>query len=155
MLPDRVPNRHPRERQTRRPDHGGREPARRHHQPRTGPPGHPRRYLVQRSFGALTQRHAIRQKLSRSYQERTMSTTVSSQAEIESNIREACEIEGPWAFVERMSTLVRLSGSDDERAAIDELTAKLDQYGVPYQLHTPTLFVSWPLGATLRALGDS
>src|SRR3954454_3326075 len=84
-----------------------------------------------------------------------MSTTVSNQTEIEGRIRAAVRIDEPWAFVEKLATLVRLSGNDDERQAIDYLTAKLDEFGVPYQLHTPTLFVSWPQGATLRVIGDS
>ncbi|MCC6792538.1 MAG: M28 family peptidase [Thermomicrobiales bacterium] len=78
----------------------------------------------------------------------------SNQAEIEARIREAVSLDEPWAFVEKLATLTRLSGNDDEREAIDFLTAKLDAFGVPYTLHTPTLFVSWPLGASLRTLGD-
>src|SRR4051794_13873116 len=84
-----------------------------------------------------------------------MSTTQTATSDVEQQIREAVRIDEPWAFVERLATLVRLSGSDDERAAIDYLTAKLDAYGVPYRLHTPELFVSWPLGATLRTLGEN
>src|SRR6476469_5032874 len=84
-----------------------------------------------------------------------MTSVVNSRTAIEERIRERISITEPWAFVERLSTLVRLSGNEDERAAIDYLTAKLDEFGVDYQLHTPTLFVSWPHGATLRTLGHS
>jgi N-acetylated-alpha-linked acidic dipeptidase len=73
---------------------------------------------------------------------------------MESAIREAISIDEAWQTVERLSTTNRLSGNEDERAAIAYLTGKLDEYGVSYELHTPTLFVNWPLGATLRVLGD-
>ena len=75
------------------------------------------------------------------------------QDDLEERLRRACALDEPWAVVERLSTLVRLSGSDEEREAIDYLIGRLDAFGVAYELHAPTLFVSWPLGATLRVLG--
>ena len=83
-----------------------------------------------------------------------MSVATWKQTDVEERLRGAVSIDHAWATVERLSTLIRLSGNDDERQAIDYLTGKLDEYGVDYQLHTPTLFVSWPLGATLRVVGD-
>lgn len=77
-----------------------------------------------------------------------------TQPDVEARVREACSLDVPWAAVEKLSTLVRLSGSPEERQAVDYLMGRLDEFGVSYQLHTPTLFVSWPLGATLRVLGD-
>lgn len=83
-----------------------------------------------------------------------MTTTTSARpAEIEAELRNAISIDDAWETVERLATTVRTSGNEDERAAIDYLTAKLDAYGVAYTLHEPTLFVSWPLGASLRVLG--
>jgi hypothetical protein len=76
------------------------------------------------------------------------------QPEIEQQVQDAVSIDEAWATVEKLATLVRLSGNDDERRAIAYLTGKLDEYGIPYHLYTPTLFVSWPLGATLRLLDD-
>lgn len=58
-----------------------------------------------------------------------------------------------WATVEALSNTIRLSGSEDEAKAITYLIEKLTEYGVDYTLHTPTLFVSWPLSASLRVLG--
>jgi hypothetical protein len=84
-----------------------------------------------------------------------MSSVSANLKAAESAMLNDVSIEEPWAFVELASSLVRLSGRDDERKAIDYLTGKLDQFGVSYQLHTPTLFVSWPLGATLRVLGEN
>lgn len=82
-------------------------------------------------------------------------TTISwKQSATEEGILNACSADVPWAAVERLSTLVRLSGNDDERVAVEYLTNQLGSFGVDYELHTPTLFVSWPLGATLRTLGD-
>src|SRR5215216_3001701 len=83
-----------------------------------------------------------------------MAVTSWRQPEVEERLREAITIDAPWATVERLSTLVRLSGNDDERAGVDYLVGKLKEFGVAYELHTPTLFVSWPLGASLRVIGD-
>ncbi|MDP9356694.1 MAG: peptidase M28, partial [Chloroflexota bacterium] len=83
-----------------------------------------------------------------------MSVTTWKQADVEEQIRDAISAEEPWATVERLSTTVRLSGNDDEAQAIEYLTGKLKEYGISYELHHPVLFVSWPLGATLRVLGD-
>jgi N-acetylated-alpha-linked acidic dipeptidase len=85
-----------------------------------------------------------------------VTTTISTSklTETEQAIRDSISIDKAWETVERLSATVRLSGNEDERKAIDYLTGKLDEYGVAYELHTPTLFVSWPLGATLRVLGD-
>ena len=80
--------------------------------------------------------------------------TTSPQTVAEQQIRDAVAIEEPWAVVEKFSTLVRLSGNAEEREAFDYLTSRLDAFGVPYELHTPTCFISWPLGATLRLAGD-
>ncbi len=77
-----------------------------------------------------------------------------TRTDTEQQIRDTITIDEPWAFVEKATTLVRLSGNDDEKAAIDYLTGKLDQFGVSYELHHPTCFISWPLKATLRIVGD-
>ena len=71
-----------------------------------------------------------------------MSITTWQQTDIEQQIRDAVSIDEAWPTVERLSTLVRLSGNDGERRAVEYLTGKLDEYGVPYELHHPTLFVS-------------
>ncbi|MEA2526482.1 MAG: N-acetylated-alpha-linked acidic dipeptidase [Thermomicrobiales bacterium] len=81
-------------------------------------------------------------------------TVTKTQTDIEQQVRDAISTEEPWAFVEKAATLVRLSGNDDERKAIEHLTSRLDAFGVEYTLHTPTCFISWPLGATLRIVGD-
>jgi hypothetical protein len=74
--------------------------------------------------------------------------------DLEATVREAINADEAWSTVTTLSTTVRLSGNDDEAKAIAYLRGKLDEYGVKQTLHTPTLFVSWPLGATFRVLGD-
>lgn len=83
-----------------------------------------------------------------------MSFTTWKQPDIERQLQAAVSIDHAWATVERLATLVRLSGSEDERQGIAYLTGKLEEYGIPYQVYTPTLFVSWPLAATLRLLDE-
>src|SRR5918999_418925 len=83
-----------------------------------------------------------------------VSITTWKQTDIEAQLQQAVSKDEAWATVERLSRLVRLSGNEDERQVIAYLTGKLEEYGVPYELHRPTLFVSWPLGATLRVRGD-
>src|SRR5829696_8219508 len=73
---------------------------------------------------------------------------------VEAELRAACSIDAPWALLERFSSMVRLSGSDDERQAFDYIAAQLDEFGVPYTLEMSTQFISWPLGATLRVAGE-
>ena len=74
--------------------------------------------------------------------------------QLEQSVLDAISADEAWNTVETLSTTIRLSGNEDEAKAIAYLTGKLDEHGVSYTLHTPTLFVSWPLGATLRVLGD-
>jgi hypothetical protein len=83
-----------------------------------------------------------------------VSVTTWKQTDVERQIQDDVSKDEAWATVERLSKLVRLSGNEDERQGIEYLTGKLKEYGVPYELHHPTLFVSWPLGATLRVVGD-
>jgi N-acetylated-alpha-linked acidic dipeptidase len=70
--------------------------------------------------------------------------------ELEGELLESITLEAPWAAVERFSTLVRLSGSEQEREAVDYLIDRLRSWGVPHTLHEPTCFISIPLQATLR-----
>jgi N-acetylated-alpha-linked acidic dipeptidase len=69
---------------------------------------------------------------------------------LEQELLQSISLDAPWATVERFSTLVRLSGSEEEREAVDYLIDRLQAWGVPHQLHEPTCFISIPLEATLR-----
>jgi len=71
----------------------------------------------------------------------------------EATILDAVSIDEPWSLVEAMVETVRLSGTDEERAAFGMITAKLEAWGIPYTLHEPECFISHPLAATVRTLG--
>ena len=70
--------------------------------------------------------------------------------ELEQELLASVSLDAPWATVERFATLVRLSGSPEERQAVDYLIDRLQSWGVPYELHEPTCFISIPLEATVR-----
>jgi N-acetylated-alpha-linked acidic dipeptidase len=72
----------------------------------------------------------------------------------EQEILDSVSLDEPWAAVEKLGTLVRLSGTPEEREAVDYLTGKLDEFGVPYTLHEPVCFISIPRGATVRVEED-
>ncbi|MFQ5857530.1 MAG: M28 family peptidase [Anaerolineae bacterium] len=60
----------------------------------------------------------------------------------------------PWALIERFSTLVRESGSEDEREAARYITGQLREFGVPHQVYEPELFLSVPASASLEVEGQ-
>ncbi|MGG1663672.1 M28 family peptidase [Brevibacillus sp. NRS-1366] len=59
-------------------------------------------------------------------------------------------METPKTILERFGSLVRESGSEDERVAAQFLSSLLDQWGVPYQVHRPNLYLSVPRPAKLK-----
>src|SRR6187549_596200 len=69
---------------------------------------------------------------------------------LESELLSSISLDAPWVTVEKFSTLVRTSGSAEEREAVDYLIARLTEWGVPHTLHEPELFVSMPIAASLR-----
>jgi N-acetylated-alpha-linked acidic dipeptidase len=58
-------------------------------------------------------------------------------------------IEEAWSLVEEFSSLVRDSGTEDERVAVGKITQRLTEWNIPYTLHEPELLVSLPLSASL------
>lgn len=77
--------------------------------------------------------------------------SLSSQStEVEELILGDISLETPWPVVEELSQFVRLSGSEEERRAVEVLTSRLSEIGVPHVLHEPECFISWPLAATVR-----
>ncbi len=64
-------------------------------------------------------------------------------------------IDEPWAFIEKLSTLTRLSGSEDEAEAVRYITDKLTGWGVPHTVHHPTCLISLPGPSTLRTIGEN
>src|SRR3954468_1907616 len=69
---------------------------------------------------------------------------------LEREVLESSSLDVPWAAVERFSALVRSSGSEQEREAVDYLIERLHAWDVPNHLYEPTCFISIPLAATLR-----
>jgi hypothetical protein len=76
-----------------------------------------------------------------------------SDTALERDVLDSISLDAPWATIERFAKLVRLSGSDEERQAIDDLIGQLKAWGVPHTLHEPVCFVSWPLAASVRVEG--
>ncbi len=70
---------------------------------------------------------------------------------VERKVLDSISLDVPWRVIEKFSTLVRTSGSDEEREAVNTLTAHLKDAGVPYSVYEPECFISVPLSATVRA----
>ncbi|MED4582447.1 M28 family peptidase [Brevibacillus choshinensis] len=69
---------------------------------------------------------------------------------VEKRLLEEISMETPNVILERFGSLVRESGSEDERQAAQFLTSLLDEWGVPYQVHRPNLYLSVPRPAKLK-----
>lgn len=76
-------------------------------------------------------------------------------ADTERAVLDDISLDEPWSLLERFSHLVRLSGSNDEGQAVEYITGKLSDWGVPYLVHRPTCLISLPGPATLRTVGSS
>ena len=66
--------------------------------------------------------------------------------------REAVSIEEPWALLERFATLVRDSGSDDERTAAEYMRERLQELGIDHEVYLPDLFISVPRSCSLEVI---
>ena len=73
-----------------------------------------------------------------------------SNPDLERTILDDVSLDVPWAVVERFASLVRLSGSPEEREAVDLLRRHLSAWDVPHRLHEPEAFISIPLAAHVR-----
>ncbi|MDP9364914.1 MAG: M28 family peptidase [Chloroflexota bacterium] len=72
---------------------------------------------------------------------------------LEREVLEEVSLDLPWGLVEEFAGLTRLSGSADERRAIERLTEELGKAGVSFALHEPECFISIPLSASVRLVG--
>ena len=61
----------------------------------------------------------------------------------------------PQALIERFTTLVRESSSEDEREGFRYLASRLEALGVSHTLHTPELFLSVPVKSSLVVNGKT
>ncbi len=75
----------------------------------------------------------------------------SPDAATEAALLEEISLDAPWALIERYTTLVRESGSQDERVAAEYISDRLSAWGVPHTVHEPTLFLSIPREASVTA----
>jgi hypothetical protein len=73
--------------------------------------------------------------------------------EDEIRVVHSARLDEAFDLIERFSTLVRDSGSADERAAFGAIEARLRDWGVPYELNTPELLISLPRAASLTVEG--
>jgi N-acetylated-alpha-linked acidic dipeptidase len=71
----------------------------------------------------------------------------------ERDVVDAVRVDDAWRLVEEFSTLVRESGTDEEREAVAHITRRLDAWGVSYAVHEPELLISLPRGASLAVDG--
>jgi len=67
----------------------------------------------------------------------------------ESRLTDAVSIDEPWDLLEKFSQLERVSGTEDERAAAEYLTDRLDAFGVEYERYDPELYISQPHTASV------
>ncbi len=78
-----------------------------------------------------------------------------TKASFEETLLQELSIAAPWALIERFTTLVRESGSEDERIAAQYISDRLSEFGVPHQVYTPELFLSVPISASLEVGGQT
>jgi N-acetylated-alpha-linked acidic dipeptidase len=73
----------------------------------------------------------------------------------EREVVDSVRLDDAWGLVEELATLVRESGSDDERRAVHAITSRLEQRGVPHRVDEPTCLISLPRRASLIVDGRS
>lgn len=61
-------------------------------------------------------------------------------------------LDAPWALIDRFTTL-RREHPTDVKVAADEIVTRLRQYGVPVEVHEPTIFLSLPGKASIASGG--
>src|SRR5919106_3081052 len=79
--------------------------------------------------------------------------TRSTVVDREDALIESVRIDDAWALVEELSTLVRESGTEDERRAVAHITRRLAAWGIEHTVHEPELLISLPRGASLTVDG--
>jgi N-acetylated-alpha-linked acidic dipeptidase len=69
---------------------------------------------------------------------------------VEKELLADISLEVPKSILHRFSSLVRESGSEDERIAADFLVKILKELGVPHHVHQPNLYLSVPKKALIK-----
>lgn len=73
-------------------------------------------------------------------------------SQLEDKLMKEISLDNMWALITRFSTLVRESGSQDERIAMEYIIEKLREYGIPYNVYEPELYLSIPKSVTVEVL---
>ncbi len=61
------------------------------------------------------------------------------------------DVNTAWSLVEEFTRYVRESGTEGEQQAVDAITRRLTEWGVPHTVHRPRCWISLPRGATVTA----
>ena len=77
------------------------------------------------------------------------------QSSLEEKLLNDLSSDEPWSLIERFTTLVRESSSEDERIAFDYIAKRLKELGITHTLHTPELFLSVPVKSSLEFGGQT
>lgn len=72
--------------------------------------------------------------------------------DLEKMVRSQINADEAWRHVAKLSTLERLAGTDGEKQAIDYITGKLAEYGIPASRYQFDSFISYPQEAELEIL---
>lgn len=80
-------------------------------------------------------------------------TVSASSLQGEGEVVEAVRVDEAWSLVEEFSTLVRGSGTEEEREAVRRITKRLDAWNIPYTIYEPELLISLPSRASLTVGG--
>jgi hypothetical protein len=68
---------------------------------------------------------------------------------LEDQFLQELALDAPWSLIERFTSLVRESGSEEEREAAQYIAEQLDKFGVPYEVYDPEIYLSVPISASL------
>ncbi len=79
----------------------------------------------------------------------------SKKASLEESLLNELSSDEPWSLIERYTTLVRESASEDERVAFQYIADRLEALGVDHTVYTPELFLSVPVKSSLEFGGQT
>src|SRR5947209_8567422 len=57
--------------------------------------------------------------------------------------------DAPWELVHEFANYVRESGTEGEAQAVEAITRRLTEWGIPHTVHHPRCLISLPRGATV------
>jgi N-acetylated-alpha-linked acidic dipeptidase len=69
---------------------------------------------------------------------------------LEARAQQTVSVDTAWDLVMHFATLVRESGSEDERRAAEYIVGRLADWGIEHRLHEPVLLISLPRRAALE-----